>query len=242
MNIVVIGASRGIGKGVVLRFIEEYPDSNYLVTWRSSPERILRTKRELEREITGNLVINHVDVRNEREVETVLNSFVGLYGKVDILINNAGITRNARVKDMGSRDWQDVIDTNLTGMFNVLRAVIPHMRRGGSIVNTGSVTGFTGVYGAGGYAASKAGVHALTKSVAKEVARERIRVNAVAPGFIMTDLLEGLSGDIVDTIKGKTLLGRLGTIEEVAEFVVFLATKATYCTGQVYLIDGGYRE
>jgi len=160
----------------------------------------------------------------------------------DILVNNAGITRDGVVWKLRDDDWQDVIDVNLTAAFRMTRAVVPHMRErgGGAIVNTASINGIRGKFGQSNYAASKGGLIAFTKAVAREVGRAGIRVNAVAPGLIETQLTASLPAAVVEQARSEVLLGRLGAPSDIAAAVLFLvSTLASHVTGQVLVVDGG---
>jgi len=181
-----------------------------------------------------------MDTAVRLEVRRIIEYFAAEYGKIDVLVNNAGINRPSTVKRMTDLEWDSVIGVNLTGVYNVSRACLRHMEKGSSIVNVGSVMGKVGGYGAANYSASKGGVIAFTKALAKELAKDNIRVNAVSPGFIETDLLREIPEKVRENLRKKTLLKRFGTPEEVAKFIVFLSVEGTYCTGQSYLVDGGY--
>jgi len=169
------------------------------------------------------------------------------YGKIDILVNNAGITKDAMTVKMTDEQWDMVIDVNLNGVFNLTRYVGPHMERqenGGSIISISSVVGEYGNIGQANYAATKSAIFGLTKSWAKEFARKGIpvRVNAIAPGYIMTDILKTVPQELLDKFSSQTMLGRLGEPEEIANMVLFLASdEASYVTGQVISVNGGMR-
>ena len=164
------------------------------------------------------------------------------FGRADILVNNAGVTRDALAMRMSLEDWDAVINTNLRGAFSFIHALVRAMtkQRNGRIINISSVIGLMGNAGQTNYAASKAGLIGLTKSLARELASRNITVNAVAPGFVITDMTVGLSDQVKDTIHSKIPLGRTGTPEEIAAAVEFLASpEAAYITGQVLCVDGG---
>lgn len=170
----------------------------------------------------------------------------GKYGKIDILVNNAGITRDAMTKKMTDDQWNAVISVNLTGVFNLVRLVGPAMEAngGGSIINISSVVGEYGNIGQANYAATKAGVMGLTKTWAKEFARKGVpvRVNAIAPGYIMTDMMKTVPEDLLKKFAGQTMLGRLGQPEEIANAALFLASdEASYVTGHILSVNGGMR-
>ncbi len=174
------------------------------------------------------------------------DEIVEKYGKIDILVNNAGITRDSMTRKMTDEQWDLVIDVNLKGVFNLTRYVGPHMQAngGGSIINISSVVGVFGNIGQANYAATKSGLIGLTKTWAKEFALKggNVRVNAVAPGYTMTDILKTVPQDLLDTFAKQTMLGRLGQPDEIAKATLFLASEdASYITGQVISVDGGMR-
>jgi len=164
------------------------------------------------------------------------------FGRVDVLVNNAGVTRDQLLMRMSDEDWDTVLDTNLKGAFNFTKALTRSFlkQRGGRIVNISSIIGLTGNAGQTNYAASKAGLIGFTKSVARELASRGITANAVAPGFIVTDMTQSLGAEAQEALKGRIALGRLGTADDVANVVLFLASDlASYVTGQVITVDGG---
>ena len=182
------------------------------------------------------------DVADTPAVAAVVQTFVKEFGRLDVLVNNAGITRDNLVMRLREEDWDEVLATNLKGVFNTCKAAARHMlkNRAGRIINITSVVGLVGNAGQTNYAASKGGVNALTKSLAKEVAAYGIRVNAVAPGYIQTDILQGLDDEQKKDIVQRIPLGRLGDSEDVAGCVQFLISQsASYMTGQIIVVDGG---
>lgn len=190
----------------------------------------------------GRAVAIQGDVSDPANATSLVEGTVAEFGALDILVNNAGITRDGLLVRMSDADWHSVIDTNLTGVFNLTRAAAKVMmkQRSGSIVNVTSVIGLVGNAGQANYAASKAGVIGLTKSVAKELAGRGVRANAVAPGFIETDMTSSLPDAVCDAARSEIALKRFGTPEDVANAVVFLASDAAgYITGQVLAVDGG---
>ncbi len=182
------------------------------------------------------------DVRDAAAVGDAIESVVGRWGGLDILVNNAGIVRDQVSWKMSDDQWHDVIDVNLTGAFYASRAAIPYMRETGwgAMINLSSINGMRGKFGQANYAAAKAGLIGLTKSLAKEVARFGITVNAVAPGLIETDIVRSMSADALKQAVGEILVNRPGQVEDVAEAVAFLAgDRARFITGEVLRVDGG---
>lgn len=238
MNIVITGASSGIGRATAREFSRQYPDSAFLLTYRKAVHQIVRVRAEIEGQ-GSNVMVGQLDVTTRKDVKKIIEYFVKQYGKIDILVNNAGINIPSTVEKMTDEQWDRVIEVNLTGVVNVTRACLPHIESGGAIVNLGSVQGIVGGYGSANYSASKGGVLALGKALAKEVASRGIRVNNVAPGYIDTDLVREIPKRIQEKLRERTLLKRFGTAEEIAKFIVFLAVEGTFCTGQTYIVDGG---
>ena len=182
------------------------------------------------------------DVANFEECESMVKETIEKFGKIDILINNAGITKDGLIMRMKKEDFEAVLDVNLTGTFNVTRNVIPYMlkQKSGRIINLSSVVGIVGNAGQTNYSASKAGIIGFTKSLAKEVASRNILVNAIAPGFIDTDMTNVLSDVVKEGINAQIPLKRMGTPREVARIVKFLSSEdSSYVTGQVINVDGG---
>lgn len=183
-----------------------------------------------------------VDVRDAAGVNESVEAFVSDFGGVDILVNNAGIFRDSVIWKMTDEQWRDVIDTDLTGVFNCSRAVAPVMRESGfgAIVNISSINGLRGKFGQTNYSAAKAGVIGLTKALARELARNNVTVNVVAPGLIETPATEGLSAEVRESAVGEILLGRIGQPQDVADAVAFLCSdRARFITGEVLRVDGG---
>jgi 3-oxoacyl-[acyl-carrier protein] reductase len=183
-----------------------------------------------------------VDVANGAQVTEVCEKIVKDFGRVDVLVNNAGVTRDQLLMRMSDEDWDAVLDTNLKGAFHFTKAVTRTMlkQRSGRIVNISSIIGLTGNAGQSNYAASKAGLIGFTKSVARELASRSITANAVAPGFIETDMTAALGAEATEAVKSRIALGRLGTGEDVANAVLFLVSElGSYVTGQVITVDGG---
>jgi 3-oxoacyl-[acyl-carrier protein] reductase len=176
------------------------------------------------------------------EVEHAAKVVIRQFGKIDVLINNAGITRDASLQKMTAESWQQVLDVNLTGVFNCTKAVSANMieNNGGAIINTSSIVGLYGNYGQSNYAATKSGVIGLTKTWARELGKYNITVNAVAPGFIATDMIATIPDKVIQAMKAKVPLGKLGTADDVANVYLFLASNdAAFISGSVISVDGG---
>jgi len=236
---IVTGAGRGIGRAIALRFANE----GARVACVSRTEKSSKKISDEINAIRANAAKAYaVDVADHAAVQKNGAQILDDFGRADILVNNAGVTRDALVMRMSAEDWDAVINTNLRGAFSFTHALVRAMtkQRGGRIINISSVIGLIGNAGQTNYGASKAGLIGFTKSLARELASRNITVNAVAPGFVITDMTSGLSDQIKDTIHSKIPLGRTGTPEEIAGAVAFLACpEAAYITGQVLCVDGG---
>lgn len=235
----ITGATRGIGKEIALELAENGFD--IAINYRSESDVNSEVKKEIEKngvrcELVG------ADVANFEQCEKMVKETIEKFGRIDVLVNNAGITRDGLIMRMKKEDFESVIDINLTGTFNVTRNVIPYMikQRSGRIISLSSVVGVAGNAGQTNYSASKAGIIGFTKSLSKEVASRNILVNAVAPGFIDTDMTKVLSDSVKEGIHEQIPLRRMGTPREVAKVVKFLSSDdSSYITGQVINIDGG---
>ena len=234
---IITGASRGIGRAIAVELAAQ--GANVVVNYASSGDAAQQVVAEIT-EAGGSAIALQADVSKLEQVDALVNNTLEKFSRVDILVNNAGITRDTLLLRMNPEDWQAVIDLNLTGVFLCTRAVSKIMlkQRSGRIINIASVAGQMGNPGQANYSAAKAGVIGFTKTVAKELASRGITVNAVAPGFIATDMTSDLKSDeIIKYIP----LGRYGQPEDIAGMVRFLATDsaAAYITGQVFNVDGG---
>lgn len=236
---VVTGGSRGIGRAIAVALAAE--GAKVAVIYAGNAAAAEETL-SLIKEQGGNAVAMQCDVADDAAVSDMISAVKEQFGSVDILVNNAGITRDGLLMRMKESDWQAVLDTNLTGVFHCTKAVTKLMmkQRSGAIINITSVVGQTGNAGQANYAAAKAGMIGFTKSTAKELASRGIRVNAVAPGCIDTDMTAVLSDAVKEDMLKSIPLGRVAQPEEVAKAVVFLASdNASYITGQVLNVDGG---
>jgi len=233
----VTGGSRGIGAFIVEKFSKE--GDIVIINYKNNHEL---AKKTLDR-INGLGKIIQTDVSDYNQVNTMIKTILDEYGRIDVLVNNAGIFSDSLLRNMDETTWRNVIDVNLNGVFNCTRAVINPMReqKKGRIINVVSVQAQTGTIGASNYCASKAGVIGFTKAIAREVARYNITVNAVAFGFINEGMLKRLSEEIQKNILQQIPMRRFGEPDEAAKFIYFLASDDTsYITGQVINLDGGY--
>jgi len=235
----VTGGSRGIGRAISLALAEA--GANVAVNYTRSKDAAEKVAAEA-RECGVEADAFQADVAHEDEAERMVSEVNEKLGQISILVNNAGITRDRSFLKMTKGMWDEVLGVNLNGPFNVTHAVMPKMVSDGwgRIINIASVVGQTGNFGQANYAVTKGGIIAFTMTLAREVARKGITVNAVAPGFIETDMTRDLPSSVVDTVVAMTPVGRMGTAEEVASAVVYLATPVSaYVTGQVIPVNGG---
>ena len=235
---IVTGASRGIGRAIALGLAKEGADVVVTATTFESADKVAGEIEQLGRKALA-FALNVAEIG---ECKALVKTALEKFSKIDIFVNNAGITGDNLLIRMKEEEWDKVLDVNLKGTFNCIRASTKTMmkQRAGKIVNVTSVVGIIGNAGQANYSASKAGVIGLTKSVAKELASRNIQVNAVAPGYIETDMTKHLQDDVRQTLVNAIPLRRIGTPEDVAVLVSFLASKnADYITGQIITVDGG---
>lgn len=240
----ITGASRGLGRAIAEAFAREgcAVAVNYVDIPGEDNAADAEAVVAAAQQMGVDAVALQAGVTDPEQVEAMVAAAIERFGKLDILVNNAGIIRDRTIKKMSKDDWDAVIDVNLNGAFNCIKAVIDHMRdrREGRIISISSVIGQTGNIGQANYAASKAGIIALTKSVALELARRKVTANAIAPGFMMAGMTATLDQGILDAVVEKVPMGELGTAEDIAAAAVFLASDAArYITGQVLAVNGG---
>ncbi|MGY0373763.1 3-oxoacyl-[acyl-carrier-protein] reductase [Clostridium sp. JNZ J1-5] len=238
-NAIVTGASRGIGRAIAIKFAEL--GANVVLNYRSDINSVQEVVKEIESKGVKALAIQG-DVSSFEDSKKIIDEAMEKLGSVDILVNNAGITKDSLIMRMKEEEFDKVIEVNLKGVFNCIKHAIPVMvkQRSGKIINISSVVGLSGNAGQANYAAAKAGIIGLTKSVAKEIASRGITANAIAPGFIQTDMTETLGEKVKENIKANIPLKRLGSPEDIANTAAFLASDmASYITGQVISVDGG---
>jgi 3-oxoacyl-[acyl-carrier protein] reductase len=239
--VIVTGGERGIGKDISLGFanngakvVINYPiDSEYTNACEVVDEIKSRS---------GNAVVFKADVRNQQEIDQMVNFTIENYNRIDILVNNAGVTRDNLLIKMTEEDWKFVLDVNLTGTFNCSKRVLKEMMKNkyGKIINISSIMGLVGNAGQANYSASKGGIIAFTKSIAKEFGSRNITANAVAPGYVMTPMTDNLNEDLKKAFLNNVFIKRFGEPKDITNVVLFLASDlADYITGQVIVVDGG---
>lgn len=233
----VTGSSRGIGKAIALELAKlKY---SIIVNYNSNEEEANKTVEEVK-QLGADAIAVKGNMSDGESITAMVAAAIEKYGKIDVLVNNAGITKDRTLKKMSDDEWNAVINTNLTGVFKVTRAVLPHMGEGGRIINISSVVAHYGNFGQTNYAATKAGLLGLTKSLAKEVGPKKITVNAVCPGFVKTDMTKDLGFIKEKIINYMTPLKDFADPEDIAYAVSFLASeKAKFITGTVINVDGG---
>ncbi|TDL36970.1 3-oxoacyl-[acyl-carrier-protein] reductase [Macrococcoides bohemicum] len=236
---IVTGSSRGIGEATAIKLAEDGFD--VLVNYSGNQERAEAVVAKIEA-LGQKAIAVKANVSDAEEVKEMIRIAIENFGSIDVVVNNAGITRDNLTMRMKAEDFDDVIATNLKGVFNVVQSVTRQMlkQRTGVIINMSSVVGSLGNAGQANYVASKAGVEGLTKTFAREFASRGVRVNAVAPGFIVSDMTDKLGADLVESMQQQIPLGSLGEVNDIAEAVSFLASnKAKYITGQTLHVNGG---
>lgn len=235
---IITGAAKGIGKATAGKFLEE---GAKVVIWDVDVTAGKATTQAFQGEDKECLFMK-VNTSDFGEVIQAAEKVMEQYGQIDILINNAGITRDASLKKMTPEQWQQVIDVNLTGVFNCTKAISPYMveQASGRILNAASVVGLYGNFGQTNYVATKAGVIGMTKTWARELGRKGITVNAVAPGFIQTEMIGTVPEKVMDMMLSRTPMARMGTVEDIANAYLFLASdEASFITGVTLSVDGG---
>ena len=235
----VTGGSRGIGKAIALKYAQN--GYNVVINYVSDKTNVEELQKEFTK-LNVECLIEKADVSKSEEVEKIVKKAIEKFNKIDVLVNNAGITRDGLLMRMKEEEFDKVIEINLKGTFLITKSVIPYMlkKRDGKIINLASVVGVTGNAGQCNYSASKAGIIGFTKSIAKELASRNIRANAIAPGFIDTDMTSILSDEVKDSINVQIPMKRMGTTQEIANVAYFLGCEeSSYITGQVINIDGG---
>lgn len=236
---VVTGASRGIGRAIALQLASE--GANVVVNFSGSEQKANQVVEEVQNLGSQGIAVQ-ANISDSDSVAQLMNATLEQFGSIDILVNNAGITRDNLLMRMKEDEWDDVINTNLKGVFLCTKAVTRQMmkQRAGRIINISSIVGVMGNAGQANYVAAKAGVIGLTKTTARELASRNIMVNAIAPGFITTEMTDTLPEDVKSSMLAQIPLAKLGQPEDIAKAVVFLASDdASYMTGQTLHIDGG---
>jgi len=235
----ITGGSRGIGRAIGIRLARQGADVAF--TYKGNAAAAADTAAEIDALGRRSAPIQ-ADASDPESADGVVKAVLEVFGKIDILVNNAGVTRDDLIMRMSAEAWREVLETNLFGAFWMIKAVTRPMlkARGGRIINITSVSGQAGQMGQANYSSAKAGLIGLTKATARELASRSITVNAVAPGFVLTELTQDLPDALKEEINNRTPLGRFGTTQEVADAVAFLASdEAGYITGQVLAVDGG---
>lgn len=238
-TILITGASKGIGATMAIRFAEK--GYNVVMNYNSSVQSALILQKSLE-ESGYSVTAFRANVKNRADVDLLIKETIYKYGKIDILINNAGISHQGLLTDLSENDWNDIVGVNLTGVFNCTQAALPHMikNKSGKIINISSMWGEVGASCEVAYSATKAAVIGFTKALAKEVGPSGINVNCISPGLIETGMNQALTLEDVEALVNDTPLGRIGTSNDVAEAALFLASdEANFITGQVLGVSGG---
>jgi len=238
---IVTGGGQGLGRATTCRLHEA--GANVVVNYFNDPRGVNRTRaEETVAAMDGSRAeMLPADVRDAAEVGRMIEATIERFGGFDILVNNAGILRDRTIKKMADDEWQEVIDTNLTGVFHTCREAAERMADGGRIVNLASISAVVGFFGQGNYAAAKAGVIAMTKVLGKELGKRKITVNAVAPGVVLTAMGKSIPEEVREEMLKTIPLGRFGEVEEIADAILFLCSdRASYITGQTLHVNGGW--
>jgi len=237
--VLVTGSSRGLGAAMIEAFGAR--GANCVINFISDPEGVNKADAE---SVAGRLqdpLVIDCDVTRPEQVEAMMNKINERFGGLDILINNSGIIRDRTMKKLTIEEFEGVIRVNLTGTFNVTQKAAPLLRSGGRVINLSSVSGQMGLFGQANYSSSKAAIIALTKVSARELARQQVTVNAIAPGFIDIGMSKGMPDEVTETFRKQIPLGRLGQAREIVDAALFLASPmASYITGHVLYVNGGY--
>lgn len=235
---IVTGGSRGIGRAIALELASL--GAKVAINYRSGQKEAEKVAEEIREHGTEALVLQ-ADVSNKDQARGLVTQTIDHWGRLDILVNNAGITKDKTMKKLTDDDWEDVINTNLNSVYYTVSAALPTMQdqQYGRIINISSFVGQAGNFGQSNYSASKGGIIAFTKSAAQEVAKNNITINAIAPGFTLTEMLAQVPENIQDKILAKIPMGRFGQPQEIARAVVFLAADGDYITGQQINVNGG---
>ncbi|QIT53751.1 3-oxoacyl-[acyl-carrier-protein] reductase [Aquisalimonas sp. 2447] len=235
---IVTGGSRGIGRVIALELASL--GAKVAINYRGGQKEAEQVAEEIKQK-GGEALVLQADVSKKDEARGIVTKTIDHWGRLDILVNNAGITKDKTLKKLTDDDWEDVINTNLNSVYYTVSAALPTMQeqKYGRIINISSFVGQAGNFGQTNYSASKGGIIAFTKSAAQEVAKNNITVNAIAPGFTMTEMLQQVPENVQEKILAKIPMGRFGQPEEIAEAVVFLAAHGSYVTGQQINVNGG---
>jgi len=237
---VVTGGGQGLGAATAARLARA--GAHVAVNYFADPGGVNRSRAEqTARQIGERVTPVEADVRSLPQVETMIGAIVKQFGRLDIVINNAGIVRDRTLRKLSPEDWQVVIDTNLTGAYNVCKAAADHLSEGGRIINLTSISAVMGFFGQSNYAAAKAGLIGFTKVLSRELAKKRITVNAVAPGVVLTEMGKSIPPEMQNEMLKSIPLGRFGEPDEIAKVILFLCSDlASYVTGQIIHVNGGW--
>ncbi len=236
---VVTGSSRGIGRGIAEKLGSK--GANVVVNYRTSKEKAKEVKEEIESK-GGNGIVVKADITSTDQVEDMKEKTHEEFGRIDVLVNNAGINEDVFFKNMTYEEWYNVLDVHLDGAFHCTQAFYDDLEKAenGRLINISSIVGEVGNVGQANYATAKSGIIGFTRTLALELARSETTVNCVSPGFINTDMLDGVPENVLENIKEDTPLGRLGTVEEIADVVAFIASeKSSFMTGEIVDVTGG---